>query len=61
LRTQAGYKGQTPLVVMPEKVAKDMESTDENVGETIGFVITKIQIGCSRLVLHLPPTLPGLA
>jgi CheY-like chemotaxis protein len=32
LRTQAQYHEQTPLVVMPEKVAKDVEGTDEKVG-----------------------------
>lgn len=31
LRAQAKYDAQTPLVVMPEKVAKDVEGTDENV------------------------------
>lgn len=32
LRTQAGYPSETPLVVMPETVAKNMEGTDENAG-----------------------------
>jgi DNA-binding response OmpR family regulator len=31
LRAQAKYDSQTPLVVMPEKVAKDVEGTNENV------------------------------
>jgi len=33
LRDQAKYDGQTPLVVMPEKVPKELEGTDEQVGE----------------------------
>ena len=32
LRAQAGYPSETPLVVMPETVAKDVEGTDENAG-----------------------------
>ena len=32
LRAQAGYPSETPVVVMPETVAKDMEGTDENAG-----------------------------
>ena len=32
LRTQAGYASETPVVVMPETVAKDVEGTDENAG-----------------------------
>lgn len=31
LRAQARYDAQTPLVVMPEKIAKDVEGTNENV------------------------------
>jgi DNA-binding response OmpR family regulator len=31
LRRRAGYGAQTPLVVMPEKVAKEVEGTDKNV------------------------------
>ena len=32
LRAQAGYPPETPVVVMPETVAKDVEGTDENAG-----------------------------
>ena len=32
LRAQAGYPSETPVVVMPETVAKDVEGTDENAG-----------------------------
>ncbi|HEV2829326.1 MAG TPA: hypothetical protein VGW76_17140 [Pyrinomonadaceae bacterium] len=32
LRAQAGYPSGTPVVVMPETVAKDAEGTDENAG-----------------------------
>jgi DNA-binding response OmpR family regulator len=32
LRAQAQYHSQTPLIVMPEKVAENLEGTDENVG-----------------------------
>ena len=32
LRTKAGYPDETPVVVMPETVAKDVEGTDENAG-----------------------------
>ena len=32
LRAQAGYSFETPVVVMPETVAKDVEGTDENAG-----------------------------
>jgi DNA-binding response OmpR family regulator len=32
LRLRAKYHVQTPLVVMPEKVAKDVEGTDKKVG-----------------------------
>lgn len=32
LRAQAKYDAQTPLVVMPEKVAQEVEGTDKNVG-----------------------------
>jgi DNA-binding response OmpR family regulator len=31
LRLRAKYHAQTPLVVMPEKVAKELEGTDKNV------------------------------
>jgi len=31
LRAQAKYDARTPLVVMPEKVAKEVEGTDKNV------------------------------
>lgn len=31
LRAEAKYDAQTPLVVMPEKVAKEVEGTDKNV------------------------------
>jgi DNA-binding response OmpR family regulator len=31
VRTHARYDGQTPLVVMPEKYAKDLEGTDVNI------------------------------
>ena len=32
LRAHAGYSSQTPVVVMPETVAEDVEGTDENAG-----------------------------
>ena len=33
LREQAKYDGHTPLVVMPEKVPRELEGKDEKVGE----------------------------
>ena len=53
LRAQAGYHGQTPLVVMAEKVAKDMEGTDENVGENDWICYYEDSDQLQRLVLRL--------
>ena len=53
LRTQARYDRQTPLVVMPEKVAKDVEGTDENVGENDWICYYEDSDQLQRLVLRL--------
>jgi len=53
LRTQASYHNQTPLVVMPEKVAKDMEGTDENMGANDWICYYEDSDQLQRLVLRL--------
>lgn len=53
LRTQARYHGQTPLVVMPEKVGKDVEGSDENVGANDWICYYEDSDQLQRLVLRL--------
>jgi CheY-like chemotaxis protein len=53
LRTQARYHGQTPMVVMPEKVAKDLEGTDKNVCENDWICYYEDSDQLQRLVLRL--------
>ena len=53
LRTQAGYQLQTPLVVMPETVAKDVEGTDENVGLNDWICYYEDSDQLQRLLLRL--------
>lgn len=53
LRTQARYNCQTPLVVMPEKVAKNVEGSDENVCENDWICYYEDSDQLQRLVLRL--------
>jgi len=53
LRALARYHGQTPLVVMPEKVAKDVEGTNENIGVNDWICYYEDSDQLLRLVLRL--------
>ena len=53
LRAQAQYHCQTPLVVMPEKVAKDVEGTDENVGANDWICYYEDSDQLQRLLIRL--------
>jgi len=53
LRAQAQYHCETPLVVMPEKVAKDLEGTDENVGANDWICYYEDADQLQRLLTHL--------
>ena len=53
LRALARYHGETPLVVMPEKVAKDVEGTDENIGVNDWICYYEDSGQLLRLVLRL--------
>ena len=53
LRSRALYHSQTPLVVMPEKVAKDVEGTDEKVGENDWICYYEDSAQLQRLLVRL--------
>jgi DNA-binding response OmpR family regulator len=53
LRAQAKYHRQTPLVVMPERVGKDVEGTDENVSGNDWICYYEDSDQLQRLLLRL--------
>lgn len=53
LRAQGRYHQQTPLVVMPERVAEDVEGTDENVGSNDWICYYEDSDQLQRLVVRL--------
>jgi DNA-binding response OmpR family regulator len=53
LRARARYPNQTPLVVMPERVAKDLEGTDEKVGANDWICYYEDSDQLQRLLIRL--------
>lgn len=53
LREQAQYPVQTPLIVMPERVAKNVEGTDQNVGANDWICYYEDADQLQRLLLRL--------
>lgn len=59
LRERAKYDGQTPLVVMPEKVDKDLEGTDVRVGGNDWITYYEDGDQLHRLLDRLLPRVPS--